>query len=197
MLESFYATAAQLSFTLLGLWWVVVQFKHAEWMADPRRRRMAYDVSLVFLLPGLMSLTSLMAERNSALWRVGFAVAGVLGVLEAAAAIRAVRPAPSTFGQSAWLIRGVNALLYLVVVVVAVDPTVPQDLGLNLTGRESEAVALSLLLFLAVNLVWMMFVESPSTPAFTSTAPRSEAKPGEDVPEAQIERHPSVPGDTT
>ena len=62
MLDSFYSTAAQLSFVLLGLWWVVVQFKFDRWRHDPARRRMAYDISSFFLLPGLMSLTSLAAD---------------------------------------------------------------------------------------------------------------------------------------
>ena len=34
MLQTFYSTTAQVSFTLLGLWWVVVQFKFDAWADD-------------------------------------------------------------------------------------------------------------------------------------------------------------------
>ena len=53
---TFYATTSAVSFTLLGFWWVVVQFRHDEMTADPGRRRLAFVVSLHFILPGLMSL---------------------------------------------------------------------------------------------------------------------------------------------
>ena len=34
MLDSFYSTLAQASFTLLALWWVLLQIRHDEWIAD-------------------------------------------------------------------------------------------------------------------------------------------------------------------
>jgi len=82
MQDTFYATAAQISFTLLGLWWVIVQFRHPEWMGSRYYRRMAYDVSLYFLLPGIMGLVSLLATEAKFLWRAGFVVAGLIGVVE-------------------------------------------------------------------------------------------------------------------
>ena len=33
--EVFYQTVAQLSFTLLGLWWLVLQTKYSEWIHRP------------------------------------------------------------------------------------------------------------------------------------------------------------------
>ena len=45
--QTFYTTVGSISFTLLGLWWVVVQSRDA-WRTDPARRRMAYAVSLHF-----------------------------------------------------------------------------------------------------------------------------------------------------
>ena len=32
---TFYATTSAVSFTLLGFWWVVVQFRHEEMTRDP------------------------------------------------------------------------------------------------------------------------------------------------------------------
>jgi len=43
-------------------------------MRTPHHRRLAYHVSLYFALSGIMSLVSLLAERLTYLWRVGFAV---------------------------------------------------------------------------------------------------------------------------
>ena len=33
--DAFYQTVAGFSFTLVGLWWAVVQFRHEEWMSHP------------------------------------------------------------------------------------------------------------------------------------------------------------------
>ncbi len=43
-------------------------------MRTPHHRRLACHASLYFALPGIMSLVSLLAERLTYLWRVGFAV---------------------------------------------------------------------------------------------------------------------------
>jgi hypothetical protein len=82
MLDQFYATVAQASFTLLALYWVLLQLRHDEWFGDHAYRRSAYDVSLYFLLPGMMSLLSLLAVEEPRIWRVSFVVFGVVGALE-------------------------------------------------------------------------------------------------------------------
>ena len=64
--RTFYATTSAVSFTLLGFWWVVVQFRHNEMTQDPGRRRLAFVVSLHFILPGLMSLGALLTGRRAA-----------------------------------------------------------------------------------------------------------------------------------
>jgi hypothetical protein len=58
MLTDFYVAFATVCFTLLGLWIVVVQTRHAEWRQSAVHRRRAYGVALHFSLPGLMSLLS-------------------------------------------------------------------------------------------------------------------------------------------
>ncbi len=72
--ETFYETTATISFTLLGLWWIALQAKYNEWIADPLRRRMITIITLYFLLPGSMSLLALLAIENRALWRIAFVV---------------------------------------------------------------------------------------------------------------------------
>ena len=81
MLVAFYQTAAQLCFTLLGLWWLVLQTKYKEWINDSERRRMATSISLYFLLPGAMSLIALLGEisrRSGADLRPGRGIGAIL-----------------------------------------------------------------------------------------------------------------------
>jgi hypothetical protein len=42
---AFYAASSALCFTLLGFWWVVVQFRHAELTRDVASRRFTFDES--------------------------------------------------------------------------------------------------------------------------------------------------------
>jgi hypothetical protein len=70
MLTDFYVAFATVCFTLLGLWIIVVQTRHAEWRHSGIHRRRAYGVALHFSLLGLMSLLSLIDPASTALWRV-------------------------------------------------------------------------------------------------------------------------------
>ena len=69
MLTDFYISFSAVCFTLLGLWLVVVQTRHAEWRGSPLHRRRGYGVAMYFSLPGLMSLLALVNPASSALWR--------------------------------------------------------------------------------------------------------------------------------
>lgn len=162
-MDTFYATSAGLCFALLGLWWVVVQFKYETWLSDPTRRRVAYDLSLYFLLPGVMSLASLLATRETLLWQVGFGAAGAIGFVDAVLALGAAGKGPTR----AWTDRAVpvlTALLYAGVVAVAISPTLPRDLGLELDPLEVEGSLLVVLIFVGVNLVWRWFFERRPSP---------------------------------
>ena len=169
MQETFYATFAQVSIALLGLWWVVVQFKHAAWMTDPVRRRMAYNVSLYFMLPGLMSLVSLLSADATFIWRAAFAAAGTFGAIEAARVALDQRPgAPGRQVPVRWL----TVVLYLAVVTVALFPGVVSSLNISLRPIELEGLMLSLILFLGVNWAWLMFATDDHQPPSTGTPAR-------------------------
>src|SRR5207247_8609771 len=79
MLKDFYLAFASVCFTLLGLWIIGVQTRHAEWRRSAIHRRRAYGVSLHFALPGLMSLLALVDPASTALWRVAFAIVAAGG----------------------------------------------------------------------------------------------------------------------
>jgi hypothetical protein len=156
MLRDFYLAFAPISFTMLGLWMIVVQTRHAEWRRHPESRRRAYAVSLQFALPGLMGLLSLVDSSSSVMWRVSFAVVAtggviVLGVLGVHARTRGGRA-----------LYGTAIGLYLVIIFVALVPSSAHSIGAGVTGLRVEAVLLSAQLFMGVNVAWLlMFDEVP------------------------------------
>lgn len=58
----FYQTLTGTSFTLLGLWFGVMQFGHGDWRGDPRRHRSTIHIALHFFLPGMLGMGSLRTD---------------------------------------------------------------------------------------------------------------------------------------
>lgn len=164
MFDTFYTTVATLCFALLGLWWVVVQFKYNEWMGNRGRRRMAYDISLYFLLPGIMSLIALLATDAKFLWRAAFVVAGIIGAVETLFMIVGRYP---EMGSSGLMRAGrfVVLILYVLIALFAGIQDLPQRLNLALKPLEIEGIMISLMVFLGVNFVWVFFAEPTQTRA--------------------------------
>jgi hypothetical protein len=157
MLESFYTTAAQASFTLLALWWVLLQIRHDAWIADVAYRRTVYDVSFYFLLPGMMSLGSLLAVQQSSVWRASFALLGAVGIIESLILIagrREMRGRGLLVESADWL----SLVLYGLVVAVALWTGLPDELGLGLAPLELEGILLAGLIFLGIALAAALFV---------------------------------------
>jgi hypothetical protein len=158
MFESFYSTVAQASFALLGLWWVVLQIRHDAWMRDRRVRRAVYDISLYFLLPGMMSLMALLAADVSSIWRVSFAAGGAVGTLESILSIANNRghDSPSRLID---LGNWVSLALYPAVAAIAIRRTIPVEIGIDLRPLEAEGILIGLLLALGVLLAAALFVK--------------------------------------
>lgn len=157
MAQDFYATVAQASFTLLGLWWVLLQIRHDVWFGDVDLRRAAYDVSLYFLLPGMMGLGSLLAVQQPTVWRVVFAALGIVGVVESAlvvAGLRVLRGRAPLVAVADWA----SLVVYALIVAVALRTRLPQDLGLGLRPLEAEGVLVGCLLLLGISLGGALFV---------------------------------------
>ena len=157
MVQDFYATVAQVSFTLLGLWWVLLQIRHDAWFADVAYRRGVYDISLYFLLPGMMALGSLLAVQEPTIWHAVFAIVGTIGVVESALLIAGMRGLTGR-GALATAVDWASVLVYALVVLVALWPDAPQDLGFGLRPLEAEGILVALLLFLGVTLAAALFV---------------------------------------
>jgi hypothetical protein len=175
MAQDFYATVAQVSFTLLGLWWVLLQIHYEAWFANVDYRRAVYDISLYFLLPGMMGLGAPLAAQQPAIWRGVFAVLGAVGVVESAFVVggmRVLRARAAPVALADWA----SLVAYALIVVVALAPGLPRDVGLGLRRLEAEGILVALLLLLGIALACVLFV---------TTAP--DAKPRVRPPRAQTE----------
>jgi hypothetical protein len=160
VLNGFYQAFAPISFTLLGLWLIVVQTRHAEWRRSALQRRRTYAITLNFAFPGLMSLLSLVDPRSQTIWRVSFAAVAIVGVFALVALGASGGPGGrgNPVAVAALLLA---ALLYAVVAVIAIAPGVLSGLGISLTPLRAEAVLLSLLVFLGVNVAWLLMFDEP------------------------------------
>ena len=160
---TFYETLALAAFALLGLWWVVVADRRREWSALPHRRRQAYPVSLYFTLTGTMSLASLISEAHPAIWRLAFGMSAGIGAAEIVLSLGYAHAEASRQR----LVGGLLALtlpLYLVIVAVAIHPSLAPDVGIHLKPLETEAIAVSLVLFIGINYGWLLFMEPARPP---------------------------------
>jgi hypothetical protein len=170
MLIDFYATFAVVCFTLLGLWLIIVQTRHAEWRHSSVHRRRSYGIALHFSFPGLMSVLSLVDPNSTALWRTSFAIVAVTG----AVVLAAVRgPAASRLGAASYVAA---IALYVLIAVLAAFPRVLHGLGLDVRPLRVEAVLLSLLVFLGVNVAWLLLFEPAPTRPLDHGPQRKKAR---------------------
>jgi hypothetical protein len=157
--QTFYVTVSAISFTLLGLWWVVVQDRET-WRMNVERRRMAYVVSLHFVLPGIMSVIALVAPEVTILWRLTFLTAGLLGVVGAGYVVRTLTDEHDC-PRLVRVIEWVAIPIYALIAIVAVVPEAVQAIGLGLSPLQVEGISLALLLFFGVQAAWVLLIEPP------------------------------------
>lgn len=120
---------------------------------------MAYVVSLHFVLPGAMSLLSLVAPDVPIMWRITFATAGLAGMLGSALVIATVRRRASDAGM-VMLLQWVAIPVYAVITVVAIVPTLVTRL--SLAPLQVEGIALVALILLGTQSAWLVtFARSP------------------------------------
>jgi hypothetical protein len=147
-LSAFFGVVSVVDFALLGLWWVTVQTR-----ADLRKHgstasRMAYLVSLQFIVPGTASLLAQVDPAVTAVWRVSFAIAGVTGI----AAIVLLVPALAASGELAvarFLRYGAIPLYALMTLVAAT-----RFAFATLSALQVEAILFCLVVFLGVQVAW-------------------------------------------
>jgi hypothetical protein len=159
---TFYATTSAVSFTLLGFWWVVVQFRHDELTYDAGRRRLAFVVSLHFVLPGIMSLGALLTGDAPVVWRLTFGLAGIAGMTAVVLASRGVAEptgAIAAIGRWEWL----ELPLYAVLTIVAIDPELVRS-GTDLQPLQVEGAVMTLLVLVGIMFAWLLFTDPQTRP---------------------------------
>lgn len=150
---TFYQTLAGMSFTLLGLWFGVLQFAGGSWRTDPAKHRWSLHIALHFFLPGMASLASMLAAGTSgSIWRITFVAVGLVGLVEAVSFLRtAVLPRP----RSSRILCVLDPVLYALMGAVALAPKeafgVPR---LHLAG-----MAAGLVFLVGLCHVWLAFAE--------------------------------------
>jgi hypothetical protein len=158
-IDAFYRAVATASFTLLGLWWVVVVSRYARGAGSALQRRHAYGIALFFLLPGIMSLVASVNSDLSALWRVAFGACAAIGIAEVALYL-ATGGARTAIGLA---LRACGLTLYALIALFAIRPRLAADAGLGQHPQELESVLLGGLLFVGAHLVWLALTEPAET----------------------------------
>lgn len=153
-LSSFYVLLAGTSFTLVGLWWTVVE-RRPVWRSDPIRRRLAGGTYLSFLLPGLMATFAQISPETPMMWRVSFGVCALVGLASTTQllALERATTRPGPFRRFRWLV----AVLYLAILVLGVAPELAR--GLGWTPLTVGGVLLVLLVVLGHGLTWDFLME--------------------------------------
>jgi hypothetical protein len=151
---TFYQTLVSTSFTLLGIWFGVMQFGHGGWRSDPSRHRSTMHIALHFFLPGVLGMGSLLAAGTDGgfLWRTVFTLGGIVGVIESLSFLRS--PVPHA-GRTERVLYALDPLLYTLLVVAAFLPKGT----LRITPLQVEGTVTGLVFLVGLALIWLAFVE--------------------------------------
>lgn len=165
-LSTFYAVVAGTCFTLVGLWWNVVE-RRPDWLADEQLRRLVGGVYVSFLLPALMSLFAQIDPSEPLIWRITFVLASAIGAWSTLRLIRIDRQvdSPGLVRRHRWLV----ALVYGLVAVLGVVPELAGQVGLS--APQAAAFLLVLLVVLAHALTWEFMTETRSSETGAAGSP--------------------------
>jgi hypothetical protein len=152
---AFYSIMAGTCFTLVGLWWNVVQ-SHREWFEDETTRSLTTGVYASFLIPAVMSVGAQLSGTSQVIWQVVFVLAAGIGMVSTLRLINRTQPASpsSLFRRNHWTV----VVLYGLVILFGIAP----GLGTGLTGLEPlqvEGVLLVILIIIAHGLTWEFMIE--------------------------------------
>ncbi len=158
-LSTFYALMSVTCFTLVGLWWTVLE-RHPEWRRDTRLRRAAGGIYLSFLLPGVMSMFAQVNPSSPLMWRVSFGLTAVVGLVSSAMLL-GVEPTGTVgpFRRFRWL----TPALYAAIVVLGVAPELAGLVAA--TPLQVASVLLIALVLLAHGLAWEFMMEPDRRPS--------------------------------
>ncbi|MGW1893454.1 hypothetical protein ACWCP6_24875 [Streptomyces sp. NPDC002004] len=158
--STFYALFSATCFTLVGLWWNVVQ-GHTDWLSEPRLRRTVGGIYLSFLLPAVMGLFAQVGGvGTTGVWRASFIVIAVIGC---ASTLRLLsRGRRDDTSPALMRPRLLAAVLYALIAVMGAVPELAEVTGLR--AIQVEAILLILLVVVGHGLVWR-FMAGEGRPA--------------------------------
>jgi cytochrome bd-type quinol oxidase subunit 2 len=174
-LSAFFGVVSTVDFALLGLWWVTVQTR-----PDLRKRgsdasRMAYMVSLQFIVPGTAALLAQVDPALTAIWRISFAIAGLTGIL----AILLLVPTLTASGalMVARFLRLGTLPLYAVMTFIAVAPGLLSNTSARLSALQVEAILFCLVIFLGAQVAWAAAMSPDPATETHAPDPVTETRP--------------------
>ena len=151
--SSFYGVVSAINFTLLGLWWVAVKDRAERMGETDSSRRVAYLVSLQFVILGTVSLLAQVAPDVPMVWRTSFATAGAVGAVGVVLLARDIRATTEAkVAPTLFLVFGLP--IYLLVIAVALFPE--GFTGGGFKPIQAEATLVTLLVFLGVQEAWVV-----------------------------------------
>jgi hypothetical protein len=151
-LSAFFGVVSTVDFALLGLWWVTIQARPDLRKPGMNGGRMAYVVSLQFIVPGTAALLAQVDPAVTTIWRVSFAIAGASGIL----AILMLVPALAASGALtvARFLRLGALPLYALMTFIAIAAGLLSYSSAKLVALQAEAILFCLVIFLGAQVAW-------------------------------------------
>jgi hypothetical protein len=157
---SFYQLLTTVSFTLLSLWLVVLGLDQ-RWRRDVARHRATLHTTLMFFLPGVMGLGSVLSGGNAVMWRVFFVLGGLAGLAESVAYLRA--PGRPVGGDR--VLRGLSPWPYAAVAAAALLP----GPVMGLVPLQVEGLATGLVFGTGMVHLWLALTRAQEAPVPDAT----------------------------
>ena len=155
-ISTFYALFSATCFTLLGLWWNVLQL-NSQWIGVEDERRAVGGVYLTFLLPALMGLFAQVGGAETpVIWRVSFVAVAIVGCISTLRLLRVLRTASDKRPRAKYV---ATLLIYVLVAVTGAYPEVAKPLDIK--PIQAEAILLILLVLVGHGMVWDFMVRRP------------------------------------
>ena len=155
-ISTFYALFSATCFTLLGLWWNVLQLNSA-WIGHIDERRAVGGVYLTFLLPALMGLFAQVGGTETpSIWRVSFIVVAIVGCYSTLRLIGVLRTASDKQPLGKYV---ATLVIYLLVALIGAYPEIAEPFDMR--PVQMEAILLILLVLVGHGLVWDFMVRRP------------------------------------
>jgi hypothetical protein len=175
-LSAFFGVVSTIDFALLGLWWVAVQTRPDLRKHGSTASRMAYVVSLQFIVPGTASLLAQVDPTLTAVWRVSFAIAGATGIV----GILLLVPELTSSGAPAVtkFLRFGALPLYALMTIIAITPWFLSDTSYKLGALQVEGILFCLVVFLGAQVAWAAAMSTdPTDPAKTDPSAAHRDRP--------------------